>query len=290
MKSYPFTAARVFGTPLLIHPTKGKVIAQALSERFNITHIEVNGATPNPRAEDDGGDYDFGADLEVPPFDIVQGIAVVPVCGTLIHRGNSLRPYSGMLGYNAIAQNFLTALHDDNVLAVVLDCNSPGGEVAGCFDLVDLIFNSRGDKPIVAVLDDMAYSAAYAIASACDQVVVPRTGGTGSVGVVAMHVDKSKAINGAGLEVTIFQYGARKADGNEYMPLSNEARERFQADIDSLGELFVDTVARNRGLTTARVKATEAGTYMGAQSVDVGFADAVLAPDEAFRTLLAELG
>jgi hypothetical protein len=148
----------------------------------------------------------------------------------------------------------------------------------------------RGAKPTVAILDDIAFSACYAIASACDQIVVPRTGGTGSVGVVAMHADWSKRLAAEGVKVTIFQYGDRKADGNEYFPLSPEARERFQADIDELGRIFVDTVARNRGMTTAAVRKTQAATYLGAAGVEVGFADAVAAPDEAFQSLLAQLG
>jgi hypothetical protein len=91
----------------------------------------------------------------------------------------------------------------------------------------------------------------------------------------------------AGIEVTLITYGDRKADGNEYNPLSKEALARFQADVDTMGDLFVSTVARNRNIKPAAVKATQAATYMGADGVDVGFADAVMAPDEAFRSLLA---
>lgn len=289
MKTYPFAASRIFGVPLLIHPTKGKVIAQALAGRLSITKIEIDGEANGvrPLAWDDDS---FSEPDESRAFDVVQGVAFIPVTGTLVHRSTSLRPYSGMLGYNAIAQNFMTALHDDNVRAIVLDCNSPGGEVSGCFDLVDLIYGARGPKPIVAILDDMAYSACYAIASAADTVAVPRTGGVGSVGVIAMHADFSVAIKDAGVKVTIFQYGARKADGSEYFPLSKEARERFQADVDELGKLFVDTVARNRGITAAAVRATQATTFMGADGVRVGFADDVMSPAEAFQSLLDELG
>ena len=290
MKPYPFSAARIFGVPLAIHPTKGKVIAQALAGRLNITSVTIQGGDGAKMMEDDWGDWQSEEPAEERGYEVVSGVAVVPVCGTLVHKGSSLRPYSGMLGYNAIRHNLMMALNDDSARAVVLDCNSPGGEVSGCFDLVDAIYEARGDKPITAICDDMAYSACYAIASACDSIVVPRTGGVGSIGVITMHAEYSKALKGAGVEVRIFQYGERKADGNPYNPLSKEAAARFQADIDELGELFVETVARNRGIAASKIKATQAATYMGAAGVDAGLADAVMAPDEAFRVLLAELG
>jgi signal peptide peptidase SppA len=207
-----------------------------------------------------------------------------------VQKLGTLHPYSGMTGYDGLRANLSMALHDDAVRAVVLDCESPGGEVAGCFDLVDDIYAARGDKPMWAILTEHAYSACYAIASAADRIVVPRTGGTGSVGVICAHVDFSRALDAAGITVDLITYGDRKADGSEYSPLSKEARARFQADVDRMGDLFVETVARNRNLSTAKVRSTQAGTFMGAAGVDVGFADAVLSPHEAFRSLLAELG
>jgi signal peptide peptidase SppA len=182
------------------------------------------------------------------------------------------------------------ALGDPDVRAIMLDIDSPGGEVAGCFDLVDAIYDARGRKPIWAVLTESAYSAAYAIASAADRIIVPRTGGTGSVGVICMHVDISQALSKAGIDVTLIHYGAKKADGNEFNPLSKDALSRFQSDVDKMGEIFVKTVARNRDLKTAVVRDTEAGTFLGAAGVEIGFADAVMAPDEAFASLLDELG
>lgn len=289
MKAYPFLAARMFGVPLLVHPVKARVIAQALSARLNIVSIEHAGPTPTMMEDDDDWFVAESSGSET-GYDVVQGVAVIPVEGTLVHRSAYLRPYSGTLGYNAIGINYATALADPDVRAIAFDCNSPGGEVSGCFDLVDTIHRNRGAKPTWAILDDSAYSACYAIASACDHITVPRTGGTGSVGVVTMHAEMSRALKGAGIEIRIFQHGARKADGNEFQPLTGVAATAIQADVDALGALFDETVARNRGISVARVRATQAATYMGATGVDVGFADAVMAPDEAFRTLLAELG
>jgi signal peptide peptidase SppA len=292
MKTYPFAAARVFDVPLAIHPSKGQVIAKVLAGRFGIADVDFAGGAPvtiAPMAYDEWDDGDSSS-YEETPYDLSQGIAVIDVSGTLVQKSSNLRPYSGMLGYNAVRHNFLAALNDTEVKAIVLSIDSPGGEVAGCFDLADLIYESRSIKPTLAILNEAAYSAAYALASACEQITVPRTGGTGSVGVICMHIDQSKAVEKAGLAVTIIKYGDRKADGNQFNPLTAEAMKRFQDDVDEMGELFVATVARNRNLSPDVVRKTQATTFLGAAGVEIGFADAVMAPDEAFRSLLKELG
>lgn len=295
MKIYPFAAARIFDTPLAIHPTKGQVIARALAGRFGLADVNfLDGdptalrgpeSTPVPLAFFDGeSDSRRGDD----GYDVIDGVAVIDVSGTLVQKSASLRPYSGMLGYNAIRHNFDAAMADKAVKAIALEIDSPGGEVAGCFDLADHIHASRGKKPILAMLNESAYSAAYAIASAADQISVPRTGGTGSVGVICMHIDASRALKGAGMDVTIIKYGDRKADGNQFSPLSKDALARFQADVDAMGEMFVETVARNRGLSADVVRGTQATTFLGASGVDIGFADAVMTPHDALAAWIAQ--
>lgn len=292
MKTYPFAAARVFDVPLAVHPAKGQVIARVLAGRFGISDVEFAGGAPlvvKPMAFDEWDDGE-STQIQETPYDLDRGVAIIDVSGTLVQKSSNLRPSSGMLGYNAIRHNFLAALSDEQVKAIVLSIDSPGGEVAGCFDLADLIYVSRSIKPTLAILNESAFSAAYALASACEQITVPRTGGTGSVGVICMHVDQSKAIDKAGLTVTIIKYGDRKADGNQFNPLSKEALDRYQAEVDEMGELFVQTVARNRNLSADVVRKTQATTFLGAAGVEIGFADAVMAPDEAFQSLLKELG
>ena len=212
------------------------------------------------------------------------GTATYP--GTLVHKTGNLRPESGMTGYDGIRHNFMSALNDPKVNGICLDIDSPGGEVAGCFDLSEYIFKSRGTKPVMAILSDMAFSAAYAIASAADVITVPKAGGTGSVGVVAMHADYSQKLEDEGVKVTMIHYGARKVDGNETQPLSNEALGRLQKDVNAMGEMFVKLVARNLGLSIKEVRDTQAGVFMGQAGVDIGFADEVLAPEHAFEALV----
>lgn len=283
---FEFLAQRLFNTPLAIMPGKAEVIMAALSDRLGLS--QVSRLAPSLMEDDD---YDYSARGNNPRggFDIVEGVAIIQVSGTLVQKLGTLRPYSGMTGYDGIRQNFLTALFDPKVKAIMLDIDSPGGEVSGCFDLVDLIYASRGKKPIWSILNESAYSAAYAIASAADRIYVPRTGGVGSIGVIWMHMDWSKALTSAGFKVTFITYGESKADGHPEIPLSGEALARFQADIDSMGGLFVSTVARNRNISADVVRDTQAATYMGPAGVSMGLADEVLAPDEAFMALLEEI-
>jgi len=282
---FPFLAQRLFNTPLAITPGKAEVIMAALAERMGIAQVQRGVSM----MEDDDYDYNGPGDNPRTGYDVVAGTAIVPVSGTLVQKLGTLRPYSGMTGYDGIRQNFLTALADPKVKAIVLDVDSPGGEVAGCFDLVDTIYKARGEKPVRAILNEAAYSAAYAIASAADSIYVPRTGGTGSIGVIWMHMDWSKALDAAGFKVTFVTYGDSKADGHPEIELSPEAYARFKAQIDSMGELFVETVARNRKIPASQVRATQAATYMGAAGVSQGLADGVMAPDAAFRALLADI-
>lgn len=284
----PHLAQRLFNTPLAIHPHKAEVIMAAVMDRFGISRVEAFMAM-----SDESYGYDDNRRRSTqcdPGYDNVAGIAVIPIQGTLVQKLGCLRPYSGMTGYDGIRQTFLTAMADPEITGICLDIDSPGGEVAGCFDLVDEIYNARGDKPIHAILSESAYSAAYAIASAADRICVPRTGGVGSVGVVTMHLDWSQRIKDDGLKVTIITFGSRKAEGSPYKELSDEAFTAIQQDINAMGELFVNTVARNRGISAKAIKNTQAACFMAGDGVEQGLADEVITPDAAFRKLLSLTG
>ncbi|MFS7246609.1 S49 family peptidase [Rahnella inusitata] len=280
----PHLAQRLFNTPLALHPRKAEVVMAALTDRFGLTRIQ------SMSDWDDDDDSAFTRQARDTGYDVVEGVAVIPIQGTLVQKLGTLRPYSGMTGYDGIRACFLQALNDSDVKAICLDIDSPGGEVAGCFDLADVIYASRGSKPIWAILSESAYSAAYALASAADKIIVPRTGGVGSVGVIVMHVDWSQKIKSDGLQVTIITYGDRKAESNPYEPLSDTARKAIQSDIDEMGRLFVSTVSRNRGIAERTVRDTEAACFLGSDGVQLGLADQVSSPDAAFRDLLQLVG
>lgn len=279
----PHLAQKLFNTPLAIHPQKAEVIVSSLTERLGITQIR------STMMEDDD-EYFSSKARKDSGYDVLEGIAIIPVYGTLVQKLGTLRPYSGMTGYDGIRRVFLTAVNDPEVKGICLDIDSPGGEVAGCFDLVDLIYTERGKKPIHAILSENAFSAAYAIASAADKIFVPRTGGVGSVGVIVIHCDWSQRIKDDGLKVSIITYGNRKAESNPYVALSDEAKAAIQHDVDEMGRLFVSTVSRNRGLSETVIRNTQAACYLAAEGVQMGLADVVASPDVAFQELMKESG
>ena len=273
-------ATRVFGTPLLIQPDKLEVILSAVGPRFVIDGFPV--AVPELSAYPESGDTET---LAVTP----DGLAVVDISGSLVNRSSWLDAQSGMTSYGQIRSELEAAMASPAIRGVLMRIDSNGGECAGCFDLADAIFAMRGTKPMWAVVDDSAFSAAYMIASAADKVFVSRTGGVGGIGVVATHVDASGSDEKAGLKYSMLTAGAHKKDFNAHEPLSEGARSELQAEIDRLYGLFVDTVARNRGMPAEAVRATEARRYFGEGAVAAGLADAVFPFDQAAAQMAANI-
>jgi ClpP class serine protease len=220
-----------------------------------------------------------------------SGIAVVPVLGPLVSRGDWLTELFGLRSYGDVSEAVEAAFADPATRAVLLELDSPGGEVGGLFDLVDQIAAVRtaADKPLWAVASESALSAAFAIASAADRLYVTRTAEVGSVGVVAIHVDESAADAMSGLKWTFVHAGRKKVDGNPHEPLSPEAFADIQADVDALHDDLVALIARNRGMSPDAVRATEAAIYRGQRGIDVGFADRLGSVDQALADLAATL-
>ena len=199
--------------------------------------------------------------------------AILAVIGPRI--GIEAPAASGLTSYGHIEDRIMDAATDPAVRAILLDIDSPGGEAAGVFDLSDLVYEARSLKPVWAVADEEAFSGAYAIASGAERLIVPRTGGLGSIGVVAVHVDRSARDAMEGFRTTTVYAGAAKNDFNPHETLKDGARRTLQAEVDRVYALFVDTVARNRGLTADAVRATEARLFFGEDAVAAGLADEV---------------
>lgn len=273
---WPRIAERLYGRPLCIAKTKLDVIVSALHRHASLEAPDLKAQIL--RAQRD--EHDF---VEFP-----GGVAVVPVMGTLVQRSGFLDALSGITSYQTIRRTFMEAVEADDVQHVVFEIDSPGGESAGLFDLVDDIFEVRGEKPITAIINEQGYSAAYAIASAADRIIVTRTAGAGSIGVTARHVDISQAEKDAGIKVTEIFTGDKKSDLSPHKPLSDRALADLQAAVDEAYGIFTDTVARNRGLTTQAVRDTQAGFFIGQSAVKAGLANEVAAFDDAVSSIVAQ--
>ena len=291
MTMLPHIASRVQDTPLVIAQAKLEAILAVIGPRIGIEApasgmlgISNLEGLPAP-AVMDGAGRRRGTTYLVTP----EGIAVIPVFGTLVKRAGAIEAASGLTSYGHLEDRIMDAATDPAVRAVLLDVDSPGGEAAGVFDLSDLVYEARSLKPVWAVADEEAFSGAYAIASAAERLFVPRTGGLGSIGVVAVHVDRSARDAMEGFRTTTVYAGVRKNDFNPHETLKDGARQTLQTEVDRVYQLFVDTVARNRGLTADAVRATEARLFFGEDAVRSGLADEVGTLRSAFAALVAAL-
>ena len=293
-------AQRVFNTPLMVDPAKALAFLNGLGPRITGRDISIEGleiaAEDRDAATLPARASLFGDDLTSrqtrsggQPFAIIDRIAVIEIAGTLVHRGAWIGQSSGLTSYEGIAAQLQAALADPTIRGIALDIDSFGGEVAGAFDLADRLRAARQVKPVQAFVADHALSAAYALASQADRIILPRTGAVGSIGVVAMHSDMSGALDQKGIAVTLIHAGARKVDANPYQPLPEAVRARIAGELEDLRQLFAETVAEGRGrrLDTLRALGTEAAVFRGEAAVFAGLADEVADPVTAFRAFAA---
>ena len=265
----PHLASRLYGTPLLLARSKLDILLAVLGDRIGWPEPHAAFVTPPPRFMPDA-----------PP-----GIAVIPVVGTLTRRSLGLDAASGLTSYGEISAMLDAAIADPAVAGILLDVDSPGGEAGGVFELAQRVRAADAIKPVWALASDSAFSAAYAIAAAASRVYVTQTGGVGSIGVIAMHVDQSVRDTQEGYRYTAITAGDQKNDFSPHAPLDKEASARLQAEVDRLYGLFVTHVAAMRRLEPRFVRSTQAGLYFGSDAVMAGLADA----EGSFEQVLADL-
>lgn len=282
--------ARFSGEPVLACPSKASAFSANIQAAINHPDfMKLTGA--GERMGDNSDDFWPTADSwmnNVRPYNVKAGILTIPVEGALI-SGFPYTFYGILTGYEYIQRAFDRGMDDPEVKGVVLKINSPGGEVSGNFDMVDRMFARRGEKPVAAIASEHAYSAAYSIASVADEIYVARTGGVGSIGVVTSHVDVSAMMAEAGYKITFIYAGDHKVDGNPYEALAPEVKARIQARVDYLYNVFVSTVARNRGVSEQSVRDTQALTFGADEAIEKGLADKVASFDGAMNDFATSL-
>ena len=182
-------------------------------------------------------------------------VAVIPIQGPITQHGGGLfEMLFGGASIDGIAESFRASMADDDIRAVLLDIDSPGGSVFGVSELANEIYRARGAKPIYAIANGTAASAAYWLGAAADEFYVTPSGLAGSIGVFAVHMDLSEMAAKDGVKPTIISAGKYKVEGNEFEPLSDDAHGAIQARIDEYYDLFVGDIAKFRGTAEARVR------------------------------------
>ena len=207
------------------------------------------------------------------------GVAVIPVTGPLFRHANLLTAVCGATSYEILAQDFNKALNDPNISAIVFDVDSPGGEVNGCSELSDMIYNARGKKPVIAYASGSCCSGAYWIASACDKIMAADTAIIGSIGVVSIFEkeDDKKTI-----EIVSSQSPNKRPDVE-----TDEGKAKIQAHIDALAEVFINKIALHRDVSPKDVIENFGGgdVFVGQNAVRIGLADSLA----SFEAIISDL-
>ncbi|HCR3980631.1 TPA: S49 family peptidase [Kluyvera ascorbata] len=291
LRNLPHIASMAFNEPLLLEPAYARVFFCALAGQLGITRLTdtVSGVTLGAEQMAEplalfGDDEDMGP-KPARSYQVTNGIAVLPVSGTLVGKTRALQPYSGMTGYNGIIARLQQAISDPGVDGILLDMDTPGGMVAGAFDCADIIARMRDIKPIWALANDMNCSAGQLIASAASRRLVTQTARTGSIGVMMAHSNYGAALKTSGVEVTLIYSGDHKVDGNPYEKLPKEVRADFQARIDATRQMFAEKVAGYTGMSVQAVLDTEAAVFSGQESVDNGLAEQLVNNMDALNVM-----
>jgi capsid assembly protease len=292
--NFPRLAQRLFNRPVLLDPTKAEILCAALQQRLGIVQFDrVDGtalaaaeltALANNASRRQGDDYKI--------FPMTESVAVIEIDGTLVHKSGWIDPTSGMTGYDGIARKFRAAIADPDVRAVWLDVDSPGGEVPGLFVLAEMIAKateSEGGKPVWAYVNEQACSAAYALSCVADRIYGPDGCISASIGACLMHVDYTKMLDKAGVEVTMFRSGDRKARGGAYENIDEATVEKLQGLVESTGARFADLVAMGRNVAADDILALQGDWFAGQDLVDLRLIDGLMSEEEAWDRLQSHI-
>lgn len=244
---------------------------RASGERLSDSEIEarIEAAQNGPRA---GGRRD-------------RAVAVIPVYGVLSPKADAMTRSSGGTTAASIRNEFRSALADSEIDGIVFDVDSPGGSVEGIDELAEEIRSARGEKPIAAVANHMAASAAYWLAAGVDEFVATRSATVGSIGVFTAHQDVSAAMEQKGIRTTLISAGKYKVEGNQFEALGDEARAAIQEDVDAFYGLMTSSIAKGRGVGVETVRSGfgEGRTVLAKKALDLGMIDRIDSLENTIR-------
>lgn len=212
---------------------------------------------------------------------IRSGVSIIPVLGPIVRRADFFSDISGATSVESLARDFNAALNDPNVSGILFEIDSPGGEVTGINEFAQMIVAARGRKPIVAYVGGTGASAAYWLASAADEIVADDSARLGSIGVVAT-VPNPAARNARDVQFVSSQSPHKRPDPN-----TETGKAQIQTLVDHLAEVFISTVATNRGVSEEKVLSDfgQGGVLVGRRAVEAGLADRL----GSFESTLNEL-
>lgn len=281
---------QLFNQPHMVLPDMLHEAVAWAGTRMGVNLQQVNVSLPAMAWKGDNAEIEAASPADRRQQAAQQtGVLVIPVSGILVPRANDVGLCANQTSYESIRAQLNAGMADPQIEHIILDLATPGGSAIGCFELAADIRAARDVKPITGLVHYSAFSAGYALACACSDIVLSQTSGVGSIGVIMKHVDISKQLEAEGVTVTTLYRGARKNDMAMTEPLSDSSRASADQLLDMAYAQFCQIVADYRGLDIQVVRETEAGVFYGEQAVEAGLADRVESQQQATNRIAAEV-
>ncbi|SER57372.1 signal peptide peptidase SppA [Natrinema salaciae] len=209
------------------------------------------------------------ADSLFPAYDVAEVAVEGPISRD--GGGGPLPTSPGATPADDVVEQIDRADDDDNVRALLLKLNTPGGEVVPSDDI--RLAAKRFDGPTIAYATDVCASGGYWIASGCDELWARDGSIVGSIGVIGSRVNASDLAEKVGLSYERFAAGDYKDAGTPLKELEEEEREYLQSLIDDYYDTFVERVSDGRDLEPEFIRDTEARIYLGEEAYDMELVD-----------------
>jgi signal peptide peptidase SppA len=281
MSSLIRVARAVWCEPWLVEPDTHRTLCRILAAHMAEGDAELHRRFVGVALQAAGKIEDKG---DSAPYDIVDGVAVVPLQGVIGRKVGALEKSSGVTDVDAFARAVSAAASDPAVSAIMLDIDSPGGTVGGVQSAADTVRTAGDSKPVMAFTGDRMCSAAYWIGSAANAVYAEEMATVGSVGVYTALLDQTRAMEAAGLKMELFASGPYKGAGVAGVPLTDGQRAMIQSRVDELATIFKNDVRRGRAVQD---DAMQGQTFLGRGAMAVGMVDAVASFGKAMTDLRA---
>lgn len=290
MTNFPLWAERLYNRPLALEPFKNEVLCEFAQSRILGEKPEkVTSATlDRPMALE--ADATFYRDGERLPYAFDDGIAIIPVRGTLVQRAMGVEAMSGLVGYNQLIRTARTASADSRVRGIWVPFDSGGGECAGLFAAAEELASmtqAEGGKPIYAWLDERACSAAYVLASACDKIFGRKEAMAGSCAAIINALDASKAYEARGLKPVIVraEWADRKARGQPGEEIDDETITWLQGLVDQASAQVIEFISAMRGIPEVELRALRGESFTGDALLEHRLVDGIMAERAAWDAL-----
>jgi capsid assembly protease len=284
-KIHPHLLSQIFNRAHLMTPEM-----MALAVEFSRSHLGLAGTGP-ATTEMVLYDYDFDDDNDDDDNEDQDknDLAVIAIAGPLVPRTGNLKLCQQMTAYETVGAQVDAALADPSVAHIVFDIDSPGGASTGAFELADKIRAAGQVKPTSAIVNFNAMSGAYLLAAACNEISLSQSGGVGSIGVIAQHLDVSKMNEAMGIKITAVYRGDKKNNLTPNEPLSESSLQELDEMVGRTYQQFTGAVAQYRSMPVKKVIDTQAGLYFGQDAIDAGLADRLETPQSAINRIAAGL-